>query len=662
MKKAFVLCLTLCVIFPAARGASPKPIRFEKDYPLKAISDDHVQLSDSFWVPRLNANRQTGVPHCLKKLEETGVIGMFRTLNGSKTEGRYKNNPWGCSDAYKTFEALARVSKAGGDRASLAAANKQLDEFVKLIAGAQADDGFIFPYLQLYKKDYKPFSRAISNYTETYSMGHLLEMAVEHYQNTGSKEALKVANRVVDCIDSYYGADKKYDHPSGHPEIEIGLMRLHRATGDAKPLRLAKYLIEKAKTVKTTWSQGRPALADDDAVGHVVAMFYLYAGMVDVAQMSGDKKLMDLARGKWENIALKRTYITGSSGHRGHREGFGAAYDLPNDRAYCETCAAIAYVIWNHRMFLASGEAKYVNAMERTLYNGFLSGVSLSGDRFYYPNVLETAKSRKRVEWFGCPCCPTNVVRFLPRIPTYMYSANVAKGEVYVNLFASGGATFFLSGDFLMITQQTRYPRDGKVNIAYQIRDVRGSALRTADPKIKVRIPDWCPKPAWSLNGKPVAPKIEKGYAVFVCKSNTGKITLDCDMPAVRMTAHPKIKADVGRVAIMRGPLVYCFEGLDSPNAAAKVASQFVLAADQQFKTESKEIIPGMTVDAIVARDSSGKAITAIPYFARAYRKETSMSVWAQQTDLKLSSGAAAEASWKGMLYRRLTAKELGQR
>ncbi|MDP7287470.1 MAG: glycoside hydrolase family 127 protein, partial [Phycisphaerae bacterium] len=385
MKKMFVFCLILCAIFPPAKGASPKPIRFEKDYPIKAISDDRVRLSDSFWAPRLNANRQAGVPHCMKKLEETGVIGMFRTLNGSKKEGRYKNNPWGCSDAYKTFEALARVNRTGSDAAAGSGGKKQIDEFIKLVAGAQADDGFIFPYLQLYKKDYKHFSAAISRYTETYSMGHLLEMAVQHYENTGSKEALKVANRVVDCIDSYYGVGKKYDHPSGHPEIEIGLMRLYRATGNAKPLRLAKYLIEKAKTVKTTWSQGRPALADDDAVGHVVAMFYLYAGMVDVAQMSGDKALMDLACRKWENIALKRTYIIGSAGHRGHREGFGDAYDLPNDKAYCETCAAIAYVIWNHRMFLATGEAKYVNLMERTLYNGFISGVSLSGDRFYYP-------------------------------------------------------------------------------------------------------------------------------------------------------------------------------------------------------------------------------------------------------------------------------------
>jgi len=662
MKKALALCLALCVICQSARGASPKPIRFEKDYPIKAISDDRVKLSDSFWVPRLKANRQTGVRHCLKKLEETGVIGMFRTLNGSKKEGRYKNNPWGCSDAYKTFEALARVSKTGGDRDSLAAANKQLDEFVKLIAGAQADDGFIFPYLQLYKKDYKPFSRALSSYTETYCMGHLLEMAVQHYQNTGSKEALKVANRVVDCIDSYYGAGKKYDWPSGHPEIEIGLMRLYRTTGDAKPLRLAKYLIEKAKTVKTTWSQRRPALADDDAVGHVVAMFYLYAGMVDVAQMSGDKSLMDLARGKWENIALKRTYITGSSGHRGHREGFGAAYDLPNDRAYCETCAAIAYVIWNHRMFLATGEAKYVNLMERTLYNGFLSGVSLSGDRFYYPNPLEASKQRKRVEWFGCPCCPTNVVRFFPRIPTYMYSVNQAKGDIYVNMFASGQATFFLSGDMLTITQKTGYPRDGKVNIAYKLTDMRDSAKRAANPRIRVRVPDWCVKPTWLLNGKPITPKVEKGYAVFVCDNDKGEITLNCDMPVVRMIAHPNVKADTGRVTLMRGPMVYCFEGLDSPDAASKVASQLVLAAKQQFKTESKEIIPAMTVDAIIARDNSGKSITAIPYFARAYRGETSMSVWTLQAGLTTSPDSRAAESWKGKLYRRLTAKELGQR
>ncbi|MDP6635913.1 MAG: glycoside hydrolase family 127 protein [Phycisphaerae bacterium] len=654
MKKAIVSCLILFVISQVAIGASPKPIHFEKDYPINAVSDDRVLLSDSFWVPRLNANCQAGIPHCLKKLEETGVIGMFRALNGSKKEGRYKNNPWGCSDAYKTFEALARIHRTGWDAAAMAGAKKQIDEFIKLVAGAQDDDGFIFPYLQLYKKDYKPFSAAISRYTETYSMGHLLEMAVQHYENTGDKDALKVANRVVDCIDSSHGPGKKYDIPSGHPEIEIGLMRLYRATGDARCLRLAKYLIEKAKTVKTTWSHGRPALADDDAVGHVVAMFYLYAGMVDVAQMSGDKALMDLACRKWENIALKRTYITGSAGHRGHREGFGAAYDLPNDKAYCETCAAIAYVLWNHRMFLATGDAKYINLMERTLYNGFLSGVSLSGDRFYYPNPLDTPRGRARVPWFGCPCCPTNVVRFFPRIPTYMYSANQAKGDIYVNLFASGRATFFLTGDMLTITQKTRYPRDGKVNIAYKLTDMRDSAKRTANPRIRVRVPDWCVKPAWSFNGKPITPRIEKGYAIFVCSSEKGEITLDCDMPVVRMIAHPKVKADQGRIALMRGPLVYCFEGLDSPKATAKGTSQLVLAAAQQLKTEPKEITKGMTVDAIVAKDDRGRTITAIPYFARAYRKETPMSVWVRQKDLKPDANLG---SWDGSLYRRLDTK-----
>jgi len=656
MPRTFVLCVTLFVTFLPAIGAPPKAILFETDYPIKAVSDNCVKVTDSIWAPRLKANRQTGIPHCLKKLEDTGAIGMFRTLNGSKTEPRYKNNPWGCSDAYKTFEALARVSGTDSDKAAVAAANRRIDEFIKLVAGAQADDGFIFPYLQLYKKDYKPFSKAISHYTETYCMGHLLEMAVQHYRNTGSKEAIKVANRVVDCIDSYYGADKKYDHPSGHPGIEIGLMRLHRATGNAKCLRLAKYLIEKAKTVKTTWSQARPALADDDAVGHVVAMFYLYAGMVDAAQMSGDEALMELAVRKWNNIALKRTYITGSAGHRKHREGFGAAYDLPNAMAYCETCASIAYVIWNYRMFLATGEARYVNLMERTLYNGFLSGVSLSGDRFYYPNPLEASKQRKRVEWFGCPCCPTNVVRFFPRIPTYMYSVNQAKGYVYVNLFAAGDATLFLRGDIVSLKQETNYPRDGKVKIAYKLTDVRDSAQREVIPTIRVRVPDWCDKPSWTLDGKSISPKVEKGYAVFACENGTGTITLNCDMPVVRTIAHPKVKANVGRVAIMRGPLVYCFESIDSPKLSPTPAWQYILAPTQKFQTVAREIIPGMTVDAIVAKDHRGKAITAIPYYARAYRQDSSMAVWLPQAGLKTEADAAG---WNGRLYRRVDAKSL---
>ena len=650
-RKAFVFCLSLLVICSATIAAPPTRRRFKKDYPLVGLAAESVQLNDSFWRPRLKANRDVGVPHCLKKLEDSGAIGMFRTLNGSKSEPRYKNNPWGCSDVYKSFEALARVQRTSDDKAATQAARKKIDAFLKLVAGAQDDDGFIFPYIQLYKKGYERFSSATSHYTETYCMGHLVELAVEYHQTTGSAEALKIANSIVDCIDSYHGAGKKYDIPSGHPEIEIALMRLYRATGDPKCLRVARYLVEKAKTVKTTWSKGRPAMGHDEAVGHAVAMFYLYAGAVDVAQMSGDDELMQLIHKKWDNAALKKTYITGNCGHRAHGEGFPAAYDLPNAKAYCETCAAVAYVMWNHRMFLATGDAKYVNLMERTLYNAFLSGVSLSGDRFYYPNPLDTPRGGGRVPWFGCPCCPTNVVRFFPLILTYMYASRADGGDIYVNLFAASRAKFDLRGGGVTLTQKTGYPRDGKVSIAYQIADKKNGA-----PRICVRVPDWCEKPSWSLNGKSIRPKVEKGYAVFTCKTAAGEITLNCDMPVVRMIAHPKVKADHGRVALMRGPLVYCFEGLDSPEVSAAGASRYTLARDQQFKTASTEIIQGMTVDAIVAKDYRGRTITAIPYFARAYRKETSMSVWLRQMGLKAD---ADPAPWKGKLYRVLDPKKL---
>jgi hypothetical protein len=640
------------IICSTALAAPPAQKRFEKDYPLSGVEIESVRLTDSLWLPRLEANRKTGVPHVLKRLENSGAIGMFRTLNGSKEKRRYTENPWGCSDVYKSFEALVRVQRTNPDKTAAAAAFKRTDDFLKLVAGAQDDDGFIFPFIQLYKKGYKRFSSATSHYTETYCMGHLIEMAVEHHQTTGSDTGLKVANSIVDCINSYHGAGKKYDIPSGHPEIELALARLHRATGDPKPLRLAKYLIEKAKTVKTTWSQGRPALGHDEAVGHSVAMFYLYAGVVDIAQLTGDKDLMQLMHKKWENAALKKTYITGNCGHRGHSEGFPRAYDLPNDKAYCETCAAIAYVMWNHRMFLATGDAKYTNLMERTLYNAFLSGVSLSGDRFFYPNPLDTpTKARGRVPWFGCACCPTNVVRFFPLIQSYMYAVNAAAGDVYVNLFASGRAKFILKDWQVTLSQETRYPRDGKVSIAYKFAGMRDSVKQTPRPQIRIRVPDWCEKPSWSLNGKPIGAKIEKGYAVFTCTKDEGEIILNCDMPVVRMIAHPKVKADNGRVALMRGPLVYCFEAIDSPEASSPRTSQYTLAKDPQFKTKSKEITKGMTVDAIVTKDNSGRTITAIPYFARCYREKTSMSVWLLQAGLKTDDNLAP---WKGMLYRPL--------
>jgi len=653
MLRISACCLTLVLLCSCAPAKRPKLKSFKNDYPLTAAPIESVRINDSLWAPRLKANRQTGVPHCLAQLEKSGAFGMFRTLNGSTKEGRYKNNPWGCSDVYKSLEGLIRSNRTNPDKAAVAAAGKKVDEFLKLVAGAQADDGFIFPYLQLYKKDYKPFSAALARYTETYCMGHLIEMAVEHYETTGSAEALKIAGSVADCIDKSHRPGGKYDFPSGHPEIEIALMRLHRVTGDHKYLNLTKRLIEKSKTIKTTWSQGKPAMGHDEAVGHSVAMFYLYAGAVDAAQVSGDDKLMGLIRKKWRSAALTKTYITGSCGTRGHSEGFGAPYYLPNDKAYCETCASISYCMWNHRMFLAAGEAKYMDLMERTLYNGFLSGVSPSGDRFYYPNPLKTARGKKRVPWFGCPCCPTNVVRFYPLIPTYMYSTDPVSGEVSVNLFASGRAELHLGADILTLTQKTDYPRDGKVSIAYKVADVRDSTTRTAPLRIRVRIPGWCDKPAWMLNGKAIVPKTDKGYAVFTLSGDAGEVTMNCPMPVVRMIAHPKVKADHGRVALMRGPLVYCFEGIDSPES-----TELALAADQEFETKAKEIMPGMTVDAVIAKDAAGAAIAAIPYFARAYRKETSMLVWTRQAGLKTPKDAEAD-SWKDKLYRRLDPKEL---
>ncbi len=294
-------------------------------------------------------------------------------------------------------------------------------------------------------------------------------VAPGHFQATGNREALTPAMRALTCIDASHGPDKTYNIPSGHPEIEIALVRLYRATGDPDCLRVAKYLIEKAKTVRTQWSNGKPALGHDEAVGHAVATFYLYSGAVDVAQLTSDEALMQLMHRKWNDTALKKTYITGNCGHRGHHEGFSSTYDLPNDKAYCETCAAIAYVLWNHRMFLATGDAKYTNLMERTLYNAFLSGISLSGDRFFYPNPLEVTprtEAKTRVPWFNCACCPTNAARFFPLIPSYLYSTNATTGDIYVNLFAANRTQFDFQGKQVTLIQETEYPREGKVSIA----------------------------------------------------------------------------------------------------------------------------------------------------------------------------------------------------
>ena len=630
-----------------AQSTLPK---FKRDYPLTEAPMEAVQINDNFWYPRLERNRTVSPWHHLEQNEARGAMPKMRLLAGSKEPDRRLRFLWEDSDLYKSMEGILRIQRTNKDKELHDKLGKEMEKLIDLIAAVQEKDGYLFPHYQLYKKDYRHFSDE-NNSCETYSMGHLIELGVEHYQVTGKKKGLEIAKRAADCIDAYFGAEaEKHDLPAGHSEIELALIRLYRATRDSNYLKLAGHFVHKTKTIPNKWTQynpdtsksyvwyrmsdedrakhalRKPALADTEARGHGVAMFYLYSGAVDVAQLTGDKELMDLMCKKWDNVALRKTYITGNCAHKHQAEGFSDEYHLPNDLAYCETCTGISYVLWNYRLFLATGDAKYINMMERTLYNAFLSAVGISGKHVTYENPLYTAKTtsrtrgNERVAWPHIACCPPNVIRFFPLIPSYIYSTSDKTDDVYVNLFVANETQLDLHGRTLKLTQKTKYPEKGCICIDYHILDSGQTKEKETEPfRIRVRVPDWCKNSEWTFNQTSVKPTVEKGYAVFTCDTSKGQIVLNCPMPVVRMEAHPKVVDDRGRVALMRGPIVYCFEGPDNPDLGDPV--NFILAKEQQYKIMPKVITPGLEVTSIIAKDSSGRSITAIPYFPRIFRK-----------------------------------------
>ena len=438
----------------------------------------------------------------------------------------------------------------------------------------------------------------------------------------------------------------------GHSGIELGLIRLYRATKNPKYLKLADYIVKKHYTDGDSYCSGNrktPAMSRTTAVGHAVAMMYLYAGAADLAQLTNDKEIMDRVNYKWNDVFLK-TYITGGTGTRSNgqmKEGFGGTpYALPNQPggAYCETCGSIALCLWNYRMFLATGDAKYINGLERTLYNAFLSGYSIEGNKFFYDNPLQSdhryAQHAKRFEWHGCACCPTNVVRFVPIVPTFMYATNAKTGDVYVNLFARSETKLSVKDRKLTLTQETKYPYDGKVVIKCEVDDKPGQALL-------VRVPSWAKTITWTFNGRAVTPMMQKGYAVFQLDKKGGEIVCDIGMPVERFAAHPNVSFDRNRVTLTRGPIVYCFEQADGTNPFG-----FTLAKKQTFQVKPKQILPGFTVPSIVAQATDGKDVVAIPYFARAYRGPSPMNTWVPQADFP--SFAVPDLTWEGKLYQPL--------
>jgi len=611
---------------------------------LRAVAFTDVVIADEFWAPRMETNRKVTVPYDFKKCEETGRIDNFAKASGlleGKFEGIYFND----SDLYKVIEGAAYSLKSHPDPEL----EKYVDGVIEKIAEAQWEDGYLYTFYSLPERQPEKRWADVRNKHELYCAGHFFEGAVAYYQATGKRKILDVAIRLADYIDSVFGPDKKHDVP-GHEEIEMGLVKLYRVTGDEKYLKLAKFFIDERGQSERREIYGdycqdhKPVIEQDAAVGHAVRAGYLYSGMADVAALTGDNGYVEALERIWWDVVSKKLYITGGVGARRGGESFGEDYELPNKTAYCETCAAIANAMWNHRMFLLGGDAKYIDVLERVIYNGFLSGISLSGDEFFYPNPLASDGDYERSPWFGCACCPTNIVRFMPSLPGYAYAQ---QGNVlYVNLFIGGSATIKMANNTVRLEQKTRYPWDGQVKLTVE-------PERSKEFTICVRIPGWAqnePVPSdlyrflnessenvtLKVNGKSLDLNIDKGFASISRRWEKGDcIELNVPMPIRRVVSHDNIKDNAGRIAVQRGPVVYCFEGVDNPQGVAKLALQ----ANARLRTEYH----GDLLGGIVTVKGQGRIqqpqqeskmvlnsieVVAIPYYAWAHRGKSEMAVW----------------------------------
>ncbi|MCQ6557343.1 glycoside hydrolase family 127 protein [Paenibacillus mendelii] len=580
-----------------------------------------VAMNDAFWVPRLRAHKSVTLPVCLDKCEQTGRISNFAKA-ASLTEGEFEGIFFNDSDVYKVLEGAAYSLMTHPDTEL----EERVDAIIDLIAAAQEEDGYLMTYFTLAAPD-KKWSDMEKH--EMYCGGHLIEAAVAYKQATGKDKLLNVACKLADHYDAIFGPGKRH-WVDGHEEIELALIKLYHETGEERYWKLAHWLLEERghdHGVGTIWDKeefGPKYCQDDkpvrdmtDVSGHAVRAMYLYTAMADVVTVTGDLGYKAALDRLWESVVQRNMYITGGIGPSKHNEGFTVDYDLPNEEAYCETCAAVGMVLWNHRMNLLHGDSKYADIVERVMYNGAIAGVSLSGDKFFYVNPLASQGHHHRVEWFDCSCCPSQIARFLPSIGNYVYAAS--ERGVVVNMYMQGSGTIPIASGAVGLTQQTEYPWNGNVAITV-------NPERSGEFEILLRYPGWCKGAVLSVNGEPQENfEIEKGYIRLNRVWKAGDIvSLQLDMPVERVKAHPKVGENVGKVALQRGPVVYCLEETDqlAPLESISIdAHTMFLAERHQHVLEGAVILHG--------QDVNGQGgITAIPYYAWDNRQPGGMAVW----------------------------------
>lgn len=618
-------------------------------YPIDPVPFTSVRVTDNFWGQRLKASREVTIPLAFGKCEETGRYENFVKAAHPSDTYKVEGFSFDDTDVYKTIEGASYSLQTYPNKKL----EKYIDSALVIVAAAQEPDGYLYTARTMNPKHPHNWAgkkrwEAVENLShEFYNLGHMVEGAVAYYQATGKRNFLDIAIKYADCVCQAIGdgADQKKLVP-GHQIAEMALVKLYLTTGNRKYLDQAKFFLDARgyTSRRDAYSQAhKPVVEQDEAVGHAVRAVYMYSGMADVAAITGDSSYIKAVDKIWDNIVSKKTYITGGIGARHAGEAFGNNYELPNLSAYCETCAAIGNVYMNYRLFLLHGDAKYFDVLERTLYNGLISGVSLDGGSFFYPNPLASNGGYSRKPWFGCACCPSNISRFIPSLPGYVYA--IKENEVYVNLYLSNKAELKVNKKKIVLEQETSYPWNGDICLKI--------AQGSQEFAMKLRIPGWVrgevlPSDLYayaddqklnyqvSVNGQEVKSELDNGYISIARKWKKGDvIEMHFDMLPRLVKANRKVTDDRGRVAVERGPLVYCAEWADNKFNVHTV----LLNQHPQFRVvEKPELLNGInqiTTEAqALSYDKAGKLVTKdvvltlIPYYAWAHRGEGEMDVW----------------------------------
>lgn len=627
---------------------------------LEPVPYTRVQFEDTFWAPRLETNRTVTIPHIYGQLEATGRISAF-DLDFQRSLPAPIVLIFGDSDLAKWVEA-ASLSLATHPDEALAS---QVDQMADKIIHAQQADGYLNTHFIV--ADPKMRWKNLRDWHEMYCAGHLMEAAVTHYQATGNPKLLDALSRYADHIDQTFGHEpgKKHGY-AGHPEIELALVKLYHATNNPHYLQLSSYFIdergtqphyydiearERGEDPTEYWFKNYeycqahlPIRDQTKVVGHAVRAMYLLSAVADIAHEKNDTTLLETGERLWNNLVTKRMYLTGGIGPSGNNEGFTKDYDLPDDTAYAETCATIGLIQWNHRMLQVSGESKYADVIERGLYNGFLSSISLTGDRFFYENPLASAGDRQRESWFECPCCPPNIARTFASLGQYFYSTGT--NGVWIHLYAQGTANLTAGGEEIKLRQTTNYPWNGDVRIEVGMVHPKTFA-------VQLRVPGWCDGWQLAINGTPAQDiPIHNGYLSIKRTWQDGDtIDFTMHMPVQTIWAHPSARFLQGKVALQRGPLVYCLEGTDYRGISLdNITLNPQQISEGQFQIEHRDdLLGGISIlrgpaSLMDEREWTGTLyrsthssshsieITAIPYFTWSNREPGEMRVWIQST------------------------------